>query len=44
LPLKAVIENQPFILESIATGMVPAKLEKSFFELPANANTMKSPY
>ena len=44
LPLKAVIENQQFILESMATGIVRVKLEKSFFELPANANTMKSPY
>lgn len=44
LPLKVVMENQQFAVESIATEVIPMKLEKSFFELPANAKTTKSPY
>jgi len=44
LPLKTIIDNPQFALESIATEIKPMKLEKSFFELPANAKTMKSPY
>lgn len=44
LPLKMVIDNAQFVLESVATEVKPMKLEKSFFELPANAKTMKSTY
>ena len=44
LPLKVVMESQQFVVESIATEVIPTKLEKSFFELPANAKTIKSPY
>ena len=44
LPLKSVVENQQFILESIATEVKPMTFEKTLFELPANSKTMKSPY
>ena len=44
LPLKSIIDNAQFVLESIATEVKPMKLEKTFFELPANTKTMKSPY
>jgi hypothetical protein len=44
LPLKSIIENAQFILESTATSITKLKLENSFFQLPANAKTKKSPY
>jgi hypothetical protein len=44
LPLKLIIDNGQFSLESIATEVAVMKLEKTFFELPANSKTMKSPY
>ncbi len=44
IPLKLIIETEQFIVESIATEIKPLKLDKTFFELPANAKTMKSPY
>lgn len=44
LPLKMSIETEQFIFESVATEITPIKLEKSFFELPANTKTEKSPY
>lgn len=44
LPLKSIIESKEFTLESIATEVLPLKLEKVFFELPANAKTIKSPF
>ena len=44
LPLKSIIETAQFVLESIAIEIKPMKLDKPFFELPANAKTMKSPY
>lgn len=44
LPLKAIIENAQFILENVAIEVIPMKLEKSFFELPENIKSMKSPY
>ena len=44
LPLKTVIENEQFSLESIATNIAEMKLDDSLFGLPANAKTMKSPY
>jgi len=43
LPLKSVIETSQFILESVAIEIKPMKMEKKFFELPADAKTMKSP-
>lgn len=44
LPLKSVIEVDQVSVESIATEITPMKLEKAFFELPANSLTKKSPY
>jgi hypothetical protein len=44
LPLKFVIENAQFILESTATEVKPMKLESALFQLPTDAKTMKSPY
>lgn len=44
LPLKSIIENPQFTLLSTATMVMPMKIEKSFFELPANSKSEKSPY
>ncbi|MEO5684084.1 MAG: hypothetical protein ABIQ88_15685 [Chitinophagaceae bacterium] len=44
LPLKSIIENEQLIIESVVTEIKPMKLDKTFFELPANIKTMKSPY
>lgn len=44
LPLKLIFENQQFILESVASEVKEMNLDKSFFELPANSKTLKSPY
>ena len=44
LPLKSIIDNAQFSLESIATEVNVMKLEKTVFDLPANLKTMKSPY
>jgi hypothetical protein len=44
LPLKMVIENQQFILESIATEIKPSTLNDAMFTLPPNAALAKSPY
>jgi hypothetical protein len=43
LPLKMEIENKQFSIESIASVISPMKLEKTFFDLPAGINTIKSP-
>lgn len=44
LPLKSIVDNGQFTLESTATEVKEMKLDKTFFDLPANAKTMKSPY
>ncbi len=44
LPLKSIVDNNQFYLESEATGIKTMQLDKTLFELPANAKTMKSPY
>ena len=44
LPLKVIIESPQFSLESIAIEIIPMKLDTTFFVLPVNAKTMKSPY
>lgn len=43
LPLKTIVENDNFILESTATGIKVMKIEDAFFALPANAKIAKSP-
>jgi len=44
VPLKIVIENAQFSLQSVAMGVYPLKLNNTFFALPADAQTLKSPY
>lgn len=44
LPLKSIIDNGQFTLESVATEVKVMKFDNTFFELPANAKTNKSPY
>jgi hypothetical protein len=44
LPLKSIIDNAQFTVESTATEVKEMKLDKAFFDLPANLKTMKSPY
>jgi hypothetical protein len=42
LPLKTIIENAQFILETTATSITPTKIDNNFFQLPANTKTEKS--
>lgn len=42
LPLKSIVDNAQFTLESVATEVKPLKIEKTFFDLPTDAITMKS--
>jgi len=44
LPLKMIIDSPQFTLESIATEIVPMKLDDKIFELPAGSKIEKSPY
>ena len=44
LPLKSIVDNAQFTLESIATEVKEMKLDKTFFELPADSKTIKNPY
>jgi hypothetical protein len=44
LPLKSIVDNAQFTLESVATEVKVIKFDNTFFELPANAKTTKSPY
>lgn len=44
LPLRAVVDNGQFTMESLAVEVKPMVLEKSVFTLPANTKTQKSPY
>lgn len=44
LPLKMIIDNQQFTMESVATDVKPMKLDDKEFKLPENAKTEKSPY
>jgi hypothetical protein len=43
LPLKSIIEQKEFTVESVATSVTPMKLEKAFFALPPNAKTKEGP-
>ncbi|MBA3899992.1 MAG: hypothetical protein H0X62_07250 [Bacteroidetes bacterium] len=43
-PLKMIIENDQFVLTTIATKISPEKIDKKIFELPAGAVLEKSPY
>ncbi|TKB96817.1 hypothetical protein [Pedobacter cryophilus] len=44
LPLKSIIDNAQFTLESVATEIKSLKLDDKEFELPAGIKTDKSPY
>jgi hypothetical protein len=44
VPLKTVVDNPQFTIESIATEIKPAKLDKALFVLPAGVGTAKNPY
>ncbi|WP_246853598.1 hypothetical protein [Rufibacter aurantiacus] len=44
VPLMMVIETPQFTMESVASSVQPMKLDKAFFALPTDAQTMKSPY
>ena len=44
IPLKSIIETEQFTMESVASEVVPMKLESSDFALPAGAKLQKSPY
>jgi len=44
LPLKMIIENEEFTLESVAIEVRKIKLEPSFFDLPAGIQTKKNPH
>ncbi len=44
LPLKVVVDNKQFSMVSIATEVLPLKLNSSTFQLPLNAKTEKSPH
>ncbi|MDP9080691.1 MAG: DUF4412 domain-containing protein [Bacteroidota bacterium] len=44
IPLKMVINNAQFSLETIATSVKPMKLDAVIFQLPAGITTAKSPY
>ena len=44
LPLKMILENPQFTTISIATEIMPMKLEINTFELPAGVKTEKSKY
>jgi hypothetical protein len=44
LPLKTIVNNGQFVMESIATEVKEMKLEKTMFELVEGVKTMKSPF
>ena len=44
LPLKYIMETKQFVLETIAVSVEEKKLVNSFFELPLDAKTIKSPF
>ena len=44
LPLKTIVDNAQFTLESVATEVKEMKLDNTLFNLPANVQITKSPY
>jgi hypothetical protein len=44
IPLKSIIDNAQFYMESTATEVKPMKLDAGLFTLPAGADLKKSPY
>ncbi len=44
MPLKMIIENVQFTVESIATAIDAQKVDDQLFKLPAGATLEKSPF
>ena len=44
VPLKMIVEDYDFTMESIATKVIPKKIPDNFFTLPVNTVTSKSLY
>ena len=44
IPLKIYVENQQYVVESIATSIEPMTLNDNDFKLPAGASIEKSPF
>jgi hypothetical protein len=44
IPLKMIIEDDGFVIESIATAVTPKKLDPKLFTLPLNTKTKKSEF
>lgn len=44
LPLKIIVDNGQFTMESLATAVKPMTLDGNLFVLPAGEKTAKSPY
>jgi hypothetical protein len=44
LPLKMIVDNAQFSMESVAVEIKPMVLDAKLFQLPADAKTAKSPY
>jgi hypothetical protein len=44
LPLKIIIDNVQFSMESVATEIKPLAIDAKFFQLPEGTKTAKSPY
>ena len=44
IPLKIIIDNPQFSMESVATVVKPMKLDAAFFTLPAGVAITKSPF
>ncbi|MEJ1239571.1 hypothetical protein WBG78_15650 [Chryseolinea sp. T2] len=44
MPLKIIMDNQQFSLESVATDVTTFKVSDKIFELPAGSKVEKSPY
>jgi len=44
LPLKAIVENQQFIMTYTSIKIMPMQIDKAIFELPAGIPLVKNPY
>jgi hypothetical protein len=44
LPLKMIIDNAQFTLESVAVSVAEQKLDEAIFTLPPDAKVQKSPF
>jgi hypothetical protein len=44
VPLKIIVDNQQFTIESVATDVKPMAIDSKLLELPAGIQTQKSPY